>query len=598
MSWLEHFLLQNRKFFLFFLFIIFFVPHTAHAQQQSNEVEVLRYDGLEDGELRYGSIGTFTYINIPLLDGDMQNFNINLKISKNKDLKNDFQIITLEMDVANKNCSKVKAIPADSVFIGIKEPTCDIEETIDGTMLIHITAYINSSRISVDLNQLPQTFWVGAEGQFGDKTKIYKPFSFKLIPRSTDNTEKTKNNTLKLEFSGGETMNHPEILKGNTNILGNLNPENLKGKSFYEKENNDSPPVIITLSGCTSGASFYWYQKKPICNSEGKDCKFSPSTKPVGSRTNIFPVSDTSNTITIEERFDVKDEPTIFTMQAKCADGREIFEPFLIVPRQEGKGSEFILVPSEIEANKEWSMTLGGLRSSADDLLSNVGACYFFQLIQKNDDGSITYIQNENPDQKRNDCGTLPVIGDGIDKKYDETFPYYLASEHWDPESVINMPPLAKGHYEVRLYLAQRGSLNDNNVANLIFCVGGGIGCINEENSSPVILPPPNPCPEENQNENGTCNQVSTAIGNISVEPSMFISNLLRVLLSVSGGIILLLIIRSGYQLITSQGNPEKITEAKDRITSAIIGLLFIIFSMVILEVIGVNILNIPGFSS
>lgn len=93
------------------------------------------------------------------------------------------------------------------------------------------------------------------------------------------------------------------------------------------------------------------------------------------------------------------------------------------------------------------------------------------------------------------------------------------------------------------------------------------------------------------------CTAVRTPFGNISTDANKFIKDLLRVLLSISGGIILLLIIRSGYQLITSQGNPEKITEAKDRITSAIIGLLFLIFSLVILEVIGVDILNIPGFS-
>lgn len=93
------------------------------------------------------------------------------------------------------------------------------------------------------------------------------------------------------------------------------------------------------------------------------------------------------------------------------------------------------------------------------------------------------------------------------------------------------------------------------------------------------------------------CTAIRTPFGAISTDAGNFIKDLLRVLLSISGGIVLLLIIRSGYQLMTSQGNPEKITEAKDRITSAIIGLLFLIFSLVILEVIGVDIFNIPGFS-
>jgi hypothetical protein len=45
--------------------------------------------------------------------------------------------------------------------------------------------------------------------------------------------------------------------------------------------------------------------------------------------------------------------------------------------------------------------------------------------------------------------------------------------------------------------------------------------------------------------------------------------------------------------MMTSTGNPEAIQEAKERITSAIVGLLFIIFSLVILQVIGVDILQI-----
>ena len=45
-----------------------------------------------------------------------------------------------------------------------------------------------------------------------------------------------------------------------------------------------------------------------------------------------------------------------------------------------------------------------------------------------------------------------------------------------------------------------------------------------------------------------------------------------------------------------SQGNPEQVKGAREQLTAAIIGLLFIIFSLVILQVIGFNILRIPGF--
>ncbi len=70
----------------------------------------------------------------------------------------------------------------------------------------------------------------------------------------------------------------------------------------------------------------------------------------------------------------------------------------------------------------------------------------------------------------------------------------------------------------------------------------------------------------------------------------------MRVILGLAGGIALLLIIYSGYKLMTSQGNPEAIQGARETLPSAIVGLLFIIFSMVILQVIGAGILGIPGF--
>ena len=66
--------------------------------------------------------------------------------------------------------------------------------------------------------------------------------------------------------------------------------------------------------------------------------------------------------------------------------------------------------------------------------------------------------------------------------------------------------------------------------------------------------------------------------------------------LSIAGVVALGLIIFSGYRLMISQGNPEQVKNAREQLTAAIIGLLFIIFSLVILQIIGFNILKIPGF--
>lgn len=91
------------------------------------------------------------------------------------------------------------------------------------------------------------------------------------------------------------------------------------------------------------------------------------------------------------------------------------------------------------------------------------------------------------------------------------------------------------------------------------------------------------------------CTAVNTALGPIDIDASSFVKSLFGVLLGISGGIAMILIIAAGYTMITSQGDPTKVQGARETITSAVVGLLFIILSLVILEVIGVDLLHIPG---
>lgn len=110
-----------------------------------------------------------------------------------------------------------------------------------------------------------------------------------------------------------------------------------------------------------------------------------------------------------------------------------------------------------------------------------------------------------------------------------------------------------------------------------------------------TVAPPPPPCVEWTPSKD-KCLAVDTAIGKINTDLVNFVKSIFGIILSLSGGIALLLIILSGYKLMFSQGNPEKAQEAKETLTAAIVGLLFIIFSLIILQVIGVDILRIPGF--
>lgn len=101
-------------------------------------------------------------------------------------------------------------------------------------------------------------------------------------------------------------------------------------------------------------------------------------------------------------------------------------------------------------------------------------------------------------------------------------------------------------------------------------------------------------------NLRGTCpgaNEINTAIGCISAKDAGgFVGELFKLGIGIAGGIAMLLILFGGFQVLTSAGNPEHLNAGKELISSAITGLLMIIFSTFLLKVIGVDILCIPGF--
>ena len=93
------------------------------------------------------------------------------------------------------------------------------------------------------------------------------------------------------------------------------------------------------------------------------------------------------------------------------------------------------------------------------------------------------------------------------------------------------------------------------------------------------------------------CVSIDTDLGiSLPTEPGPLINALVGIVLSAAGGIAIVLIMISGYKMMISQGNPEQIKDAREQLTAAIIGLLFVIFSLVILQFIGINVLNLPGF--
>ncbi len=87
-----------------------------------------------------------------------------------------------------------------------------------------------------------------------------------------------------------------------------------------------------------------------------------------------------------------------------------------------------------------------------------------------------------------------------------------------------------------------------------------------------------------------------TSFGCVNTRPASIVKTVVIIGLYLSGGIILLVIVVAAFLLSTSRGDPKQVNQAKDLITSAITGVIIIIFSVAILRFIGTDILQLPGF--
>ncbi len=90
--------------------------------------------------------------------------------------------------------------------------------------------------------------------------------------------------------------------------------------------------------------------------------------------------------------------------------------------------------------------------------------------------------------------------------------------------------------------------------------------------------------------------RIWTGVGCISLDVSKGIGELVIVALGIAGGIALISILAAGFIFSTSHGDPQKTTKAKELLQNAIIGLLFILFSVTMLQFVARDIFRIPGF--
>lgn len=96
-----------------------------------------------------------------------------------------------------------------------------------------------------------------------------------------------------------------------------------------------------------------------------------------------------------------------------------------------------------------------------------------------------------------------------------------------------------------------------------------------------------NPC------EGGQC---CTALGCFSTSLQGFSTNILTFAVGIAGGIAFILMVIGAIRILTSQGDPKGVAGGREMMVAAVAGLLFLIFSVIILRFIGVNLLGgVPG---
>ena len=89
-------------------------------------------------------------------------------------------------------------------------------------------------------------------------------------------------------------------------------------------------------------------------------------------------------------------------------------------------------------------------------------------------------------------------------------------------------------------------------------------------------------------------NETETGIGCIPNDPAGFVNVVLSVAIGLAGGVAFLLLVYGGFRMVFSQGSPDAIQDAREIITSAIFGLIIVVFSVFILRLVGISILGLP----
>lgn len=160
----------------------------------------------------------------------------------------------------------------------------------------------------------------------------------------------------------------------------------------------------------------------------------------------------------------------------------------------------------------------------------------------------------------------------------------------------LSIPPLTEGSYAVTV-INQRdaniyGSATLKVTGTIISTPGQNAGVDCKKEPGKCTSAGGTQCDDKDPKNPG----IATAIGCIHTSPVEFVKDTLKFVIGISGGLAFLMMLLGAFQMLTSAGNPETLQAGRDRFQSAIIGLLFVIFAVMLLRIIGVDILGLGQF--
>lgn len=509
---------------------------------------------------------TLTIDNIPL-PANFSKYHITLtNTNGSKGWTRDFQLQVNQ----NRSCNLTSYGDDDKKALAKSDPTCSV--STDATPLVSISFGITPSLANK---------YLFPKNVIDRKNPFSRQDTYALSFKDDDPSGTTPATDLTKSFFILGTVSSPEL---------SIEPTHIRS----------GQDVTLTAQGCPIGSEVTFH----LDNKEGEK----------GDKRATVDDAGTATVKLTEDKYTLARRNTIFEVAAACTAGIPSTVKKYYINENGYETTE--IVPSHPEPEENFTVNVYGLETD--------GQCYFFK-IKNLDTGEwldpagdrATLYDGSCADGKMDSGRRVGVPGlPGSHTTIDHKAEFYAIFQGDAPSKSFEIPGQLDGAYEFQLWTPDRADTFGGANANeddahesgwLKFVVGDGQ--IPEDPKAP-----PPPCAKgikyDFSVENGAvgsqtdtqanvdlCTEYVSALGPIPTEATAFVGKFFAILLSISGGIILAMLIYSGYQIIMSQGNPDKIKEARERITSTIVGILFLVLSVIILQVIGVDILHLPGLS-